>query len=234
MHHIYKNVKICSNPLFIKNQTAERMIPAINFQHGLHYHFKVRFHWPCLSGSLVLRSLNTALKGNIIKHVLGKVKSLAIATTEKLFYPALTHLPPREKQVSFSKRSWAARYIPLMEYLSLPLQTVWPSDHRSKDWSSPDDTRWKHKTSDQYFQEGLKVEHQRGKLCTKGAGGRRKRSRSWPQQRSAAILTHKITTLHAPHKEAKPLQYQCLGYSNIHAASKISISNNSSMFSPKS
>lgn len=63
-----------------------------------------------------------------------------------------------------------------MEYLSLLLKTVWPFDHKSKDWSSSYDIRWKHKTSDQCFQEGLKVEHLRGNLCTKGAGGRRKSS----------------------------------------------------------
>lgn len=82
---IYKKCKTCSNSLFIKNQTADRMLPAINFRHGLCYHFKVRLHWPCLSGSLVSRrSLNTAHEGNIIKHVLGKLKLLAISTTEKL------------------------------------------------------------------------------------------------------------------------------------------------------
>lgn len=101
-----------------------------------------------------------------------------------------------------------------MEYVSLPPKTVRPSDHRSKDWPSSYDIRWKHKTSDQYFQEGLRVGHLRRILFTKGAGGRRKSSDSWALQRSAAILTDKITSLHASRKEVQLLQYQWLGYSN--------------------
>lgn len=108
------------------------MLPAINFRHGLHYHFKVRFHWPCLSGSLVLRSLNTAHKGNIIKYVLGKVKLLAIATTEKLCFPASTHLSSREKQMSFSKHSWAASYTTdgILESTLKNSLTFWPQIQR--------------------------------------------------------------------------------------------------------
>lgn len=109
-----------------------------------------------------------------------------------------------------------------MKYLSLPLKTVWPPDHRSKDWSRSYDIRWKHKTSDQHFQEGLNVEFLRGKLCTKGAGEKRVSSDSWGLQRSAAILTDKITTPHASHKYIQPLWYQWLVYSKIHATSIIS------------
>lgn len=58
------------------------MLPAINFRRGSHYHFKVRFPWPCLTGSLVLRrSLSTA---HIIRRALAKLKLLATAQTPPL------------------------------------------------------------------------------------------------------------------------------------------------------
>lgn len=198
------------------------MLPAINFQHGLHYNFKVRFHWPCLSGSLFSRrSLNAAHKGNIIKYVLGKLKLLAITTTEKVCQPASTHLPSRQKQVSFSEHSPATRYT-THGILKSTLNEVWPSDHRSKHWCGPDDAWGEHKPSDQYFWEKLKAEHLKVKLCTKGAGVGRKGRHCWPRQRSAAVLTHGITTtcLYRARK-IWPLRYQQLGYPDTYATGLI-------------
>lgn len=152
------------------------MLPAINFRHGLHYHFKVRFHWPCLSGSLVLRSLNTARKGNIIKHVLGKVKSHAIATNEKLFYPALTHLPSREKQVSFSKHSWAARYSSdgIPESTLRNSLTFWPQIQRLVQ------SRWRQvKTRNQWPILSGRIKSRTPKRQIMHQGGWREKKEQW-------------------------------------------------------
>lgn len=86
------------------------------------------------------------------------MKLLAIAATEKLCYPALTHLLSREKQVSFSKPSWAARYGTYSDGILEPTLknslTFWPQIQRLTQ-----SQRYQLKTQNPYFQEGLKVEH---------------------------------------------------------------------------
>lgn len=208
MHPVYKNLKTCSHPLFIKNQTAERMLPAINFEHGLHYHFKVRFHCPCLSGSLVLRrSLNTTCKGNIIKHVVGKLKLLAIATTETLpaWLDLFTFQIEAGRCLSVSFHELLDTTDGISESTLNNSLTFWPQTQRlvqSWQYQTGTQNQWpillgkiKSRTLRRQIIAPMRLG---GRESTGSLGPSRDQQRSW-------------------HKQIQSLQYQWLGYPNTHS-----------------